>query len=205
MAEWVALAAAALLSTAGAIGNAENRRKANIERDRIYNKSKSYLDSEYYRDPLTSYGNRALLKSMDKRLEDQNDAMQNRAAAGGATIENQLAARKSNNETMSNVYSNLLMGEDARRQQINQQKLALDQNYSAGVQSSYLQAAQNWQTWGSQMASAALSYGSSSLLSGAGSAATGAGAGAGAAAAGGGYQYAPLAPAVQAGSGLITV
>lgn len=203
MAEWAALAAAAILSTAGAVGNAENRRKANIERDRIYKKSRGYLDSEYYRDPLTSYGNRALLKSMDKRMEDQNDALQNRAAAGGATIENQLAARKANNETMSNVYSNLLMGEDARRQQINQQKLQLEQNYSEGQQASYLQSAQNWQAWGSQMANAALSYGSSSLLNSAG-AVSSAGTGVGTPA-GGGYQYAPLAPARNTGSGLITV
>lgn len=161
-----ALAAAG--ATAGAIGSSVNNRKAQEERTRIYNQSRNFLSSEYYRDPLSTTGNRALLKSMDQRLRDQNDALENRSVAGGATMENQLAARKANNETMSNVYSNLLMGEDARRQAINQQKLQLDQDYSRGTQASYLQSAQNWQTWGAQMAQAGMSAATSGLLLGGG-------------------------------------
>ena len=159
----------------------------------MYNQSEAFLDAEYYRDPLSSTSNRALLKTMDQRLRDQNDALQNRAVAGGATMENQLAARKANNETMSNVYSNLLMGEDARRQAINQQKLQLGQQHSQGTQMSYLQNAQSWQSWGAQMGQAGMSLASAGLLSGAGGAA---GAAAGAGDAAGGYQFAPLAPAV---------
>lgn len=169
-----ALAAAG--ATAGAIGSSVNNRKAQEERSRMYHQSKNFLNAEYYRDPLSSTSNRALLKTMDQRLRDQNDALQNRAVAGGATMENQLAARKANNETMSNVYSNLLMGEDARRQQINQQKLQLEQQYSQGQQMSYLQSAQNWQAWGAQMAQAGMSLASSGLLSGAGGVAGAAGA-----------------------------
>ena len=153
-------------ATAGAIGSSANNRKAQEERTRMYNQSKNFLSSEYYRDPLSTVGNRALLKTMDQRLRDQNDALQNRAVAGGATMENQLAARKANNETMSNVYSNLLMGEDARRQAINQQKLQLDQQYSQGTQMSFLQNAQNWQAWGAQMGQAGMSLASVGLLGG---------------------------------------
>ena len=193
-----ALAAAG--ATAGAIGSSVNNRKAQEERSRMYNQSKNFLNAEYYRDPLSSTSNRALLKTMDQRLRDQNDALQNRAVAGGATMENQLAARKANNETMSNVYSNLLMGEDARRQQINQQKLQLEQQYSQGQQMSYLQNAQNWQAWGAQMAQAGMSLASTGLLSGAGGAAGAAGA------AGSGFKFAPLAPAAgRAVNGLVTV
>ena len=151
-------------STAGAIGSAVNNRKAQEERTRAYNEAKNFLTSEYYRDPLSSVGNRALLKRMDQRLKDQNEAMENRAAAGGATFENQLAMRQAANESMGNVYSNLLMGEDARRQAINQQRMQLDQDYSSGVQTSYQQYAQDWKTWGSQMKDAAFSYGSASLI-----------------------------------------
>lgn len=193
-------AAAAIGSTAGAIGSAVNNRKAQDERTRMYNQSKNFLTSEYYRDPLSSTSNRALLKTMDQRLRDQNDAMQNRAVAGGATMENQLAARKANNETMSNVYTNLLMGEDARRQAINQQKLQLDQQYSQGQQMSFLQNAQNWQAWGAQMGQAGLSLASAGLLGGAGSAAGAAGASAGS-----GTQFAPLAPARSVDSGFVIV
>lgn len=101
-------------------------------------------------------------------MKDQQEALENRAVAGGATMENQLAARQSANETMSGVYTNLLMGEDARKQAINQQKLRLNQDYSAGVQSSFLQNAQNWQAWGAQMAQAGMQLGSSALLGGIG-------------------------------------
>ena len=156
---------AALIATAAsAIGGAINSSMAREERRNAYNKSKAYLNAEYYRDPLSTIGNRALLKSFDERMKDSNDALQNRAAAGGATFENQLAARQANNETMSNLYSNLLMGEDARRAAISQRKMQLENDYSAGVQAEHLADAQNWQAWGSQMSNAALSYGSASLL-----------------------------------------
>ena len=160
----IGLGIAAAGATAGAIGSSVNNRKAQEERTRIYKQSKDFLNSEYYRDPLSTTGNKALLKSLDQRMKDQNEALENRAVAGGATFENQLAARKANNETMSNVYNNLLMGEDARRQAINQQKLQLDQNYSQGVQMSFLQNAQNWQSWGAQMAQAGIQFGASGLL-----------------------------------------
>ena len=193
-------AAAALGSTAGAIGSAVNNRKAQEERTRSYNEARDFLSTQYYRDPLSTIGNRALLKSMDQRLREQNEALENRAIAGGATMENQLAARKANSETMGRVYTNLLMGEDARRDAINQQRLKLDQEYSRGTQASYLENAKDWQAWGTQMAQTGMSLASAGLLSGAGSAA-----GAVGASAGSGTQFAPLAPARSVGSGLVKV
>ena len=161
-------AAAALGSTAGSIGSAVNNRKAQEERTRSHNEARDFLSTQYYRDPLSTVGNRAILKSMDQRLREQNEALENRAIAGGATMENQLAARKSNNETMGRVYTNLLMGEDARRDAINQQRLKLDQEYSRGTHASYLQNAQYWQAWGAQMAQTGMSLASAGLLSGGG-------------------------------------
>ena len=193
-------AAAAIGSTAGSIGSAVNNRKAQEERTRSYNEARDFLSTQYYRDPLSTIGNRALLKSMDQRLREQNEALENRAIAGGATMENQLAARKANSETMGRVYTNLLMGEDARRDAINQQRLKLDQEYSRGTQASYLENAQNWQAWGTQMAQTGMSLASAGLLGGAGSAA-----GAVGASAGSGTQFAPLAPARSVGSGLVKV
>lgn len=193
-------AAAAIGSTAGSIGSAVNNRKAQEERTRSYNEARDFLSTQYYRDPLSTIGNRALLKSMDQRLREQNEALENRAIAGGATMENQLAARKANNETMGRVYTNLLMGEDARRDAINQQRLKLDQEYSRGTQASYLENAKDWQAWGTQMAQTGMSLASAGLLGGAGSAA-----GAVGASAGSGTQFAPLAPARSVGSGLVKV
>ena len=160
----IGMGAGLIGSTIGAIGSAVNNRKAQEERTRAYNQATDFLDSQYYRDPLTTVGNKALLKSLSERMKDQNEALENRAIAGGATIENQLAARKANNRTMTGVYSNLLMGEEARKQALDRQKMQLDQNYSAGVQASYLQNAKDWQAWGSQMGNAGMNLASSGLL-----------------------------------------
>ena len=120
----------------------------------------------YYRDPLSTVGNRSLLKAAQKNYADNLDALNNRAVAGGATFENALAARQANNENLDKVYGQLLQGEDARRDRISAQRMQLDSQHSQAVQNGYLQAAQDWQQWGGQMAQAALAYGSSDLLSG---------------------------------------
>lgn len=145
---------------------ASNIKKARNEEAKSYKNARSFLDSQYYRDPLSSVGNRAILKGLDERMKDQADAIENRAAAGGATMENQLAARQASNRTMSNVFTGLLQGEDARRDRINSQKLALDMQHSANVQNSYYQNAQNWQNWGAAFGNAMGDLGSSILLGG---------------------------------------
>lgn len=160
----IGLGVAAAGATAGAVGSAADNRKAQEERTRMYNQSRDFLTSQYYRDPLSTIGNKTLLKSAKQAYKDNLDAINNRMAAGGATIENQLAARQANNEGMDRLYGQLLRGEDARRDAINQQRLQLDQNYSAGVQQSYIQNAQNWQSWGSQMAQSGMSLATSGLL-----------------------------------------
>lgn len=130
----------------------------------MYNEAKGFLNSQYYRDPLSTVGNRSILKRLDERMKDAQDAINNRAVAGGATFENQLAARQSANETMSGVYSNLLQGEDARRDRLNAQRMGLDMQHSANVQNNYMQNAQNWQAWGSAMGGAAMDFGNTALL-----------------------------------------
>lgn len=167
----IAAGIAAAGATAGAAGSAANRKKAREEELRNYQNAKSYLNSLYYRDPLTTVGNRSLLKTVRENYKDNLDALQNRAVAGGATMENALAARQANNENLDKVYAQLLKGEDARRDRIDAQRMNLDDRHSAAVQTGYLQAAQDWQNWGSQIANAAMSYGSSALLGGAGGAA----------------------------------
>jgi len=149
---------------AGAIGSANNVKKARKEETRSYNEAKGFLNSEYYRDPMSSVSNQSLLKSLDQRMRDTTDAINNRAVAGGATMENQLASRQAANETMSNVYSQLLQGEDARRQALGSQRMQLDMQHSANVQGNYRQNAQNWQNWGAAMGDAAMSFGSTVLL-----------------------------------------
>ena len=161
-----ALLISAGVAAAGAAGSAYNRNKAKNEEQRAYQEARDFLNSQYYRDPLTTVGNRSLLKAASERYEKNLDAINNRMAAGGGTMENALAARQSNNEGMSRLYGQLLQGEDARRDRINAQKLQLDQNHSSALQANYRQAAQDWQQWGAQTSSALMSYGSASLLGG---------------------------------------
>lgn len=158
------LATGALASGGAAWGASSKIKKAREEEAESYKKAQNFLDSQYYRDPLSTVGNKALLKSMDERMRDQADAMENRAAAGGATMENQLAARQASNQTMSNVYTQLLQGEDARRDALNAQKMQLDMQHSANVQNSFYQDAQAWQNWGSTMGNAFGQLGSAALL-----------------------------------------
>ena len=183
---------AAAGATAGAAGSAAKRKQAREEETRNYQNAKDYLNSMYYRDPLSTVGNRSLLKLARENYEDSLDAINNRMVAGGATMENALAARKSVNEGRDKLYGQLLMGEDARRDRIDAQRLQLEDRHSGAIQNGYLQAAQDWQNWGGQMAQAGMSLMSSGLLGGVGAEAAGATAGAGAA--GNGVQFAPLAP-----------
>jgi len=149
------------IASAGASANVGKARKE--ERD-SYRRARGFLDSEYYRDPLSTVGNRALLKSLDERVRDNREAVENQIAAGGGTMENRLAAMQAGNNAVGSVYTNLLQSEDARRQNINNQKLQLDMQHSSNIQNSYLQNAQNWQAWGAQMGNAGMQFGSSMLL-----------------------------------------
>ena len=162
----IAAGIAAAGATAGGIGSAANRRKAREEELESYRRAQSLLNSEYYRDPLSTVGNQSLLKAAKQNHADGLDAINNRMVAGGATMENALAARQANNESLDKVYGQLLMGEDARRAGLRNQQMQLDARHSQAVQNGYLQAAQDWQSWGSSIANAALSYGSSTLLGG---------------------------------------
>lgn len=159
--------AAAAGSTIGAIGGAANRKKARNEETRNYQNAKDYLNSMYYRDPLSTVGNRSLLKAARQNYADGMDALNNRMVAGGATMENALAARQANNENLDKLYGQLLQGEDARRDRIDAQRMQLEDRHSNAIQSNYLQAAQDWNQWGGQMAQAGMSVLNAGLLGGA--------------------------------------
>ena len=118
-----------------------------------------YYNTEYYRDPENSIGTRALIKARNERREEAMDAMNNRAAAGGATMENQLAQRKVMNQSDSEFDSNLLMSQEQRRQSLAAQKMQADQQ-------AYAQDAQNWSNWGATMSNALTSLGAISMLGG---------------------------------------
>lgn len=154
----------ALGSLGGAIGSSINTKKARNEENRYYQYGKEFLNSEYYRDPLSSVGYRSLIKSFDDRRRDEVEGMRNRAIAGGATVENQLAAMNALNRTESDFNAKLLQSVDARRQSLDAQKLSLEGQHSQNVRNNYLQDAYNWQAWGSAFGDAAMNVGNAFLL-----------------------------------------
>ena len=160
------LLGSAAVSGLSAFASARNTRKARDEEQAAYERNKLALDADLYRSPLESISNKALLKTMDERLRDMRDAEENRAAAGGATMENRLAAMDSANQTLSGTYTNLLLGEDARQQHIRNQQLALENQHSQNVANNYLQNAQNWQQWGAATSQAFGNLGSAFALGG---------------------------------------
>lgn len=96
-----------------------------------YNNARGRLLTDMYANPLDSVANKALLSQMDRRLEKQQEAIANQAAAGGATFENTLAAKQAGNEAMADVVSGIMQGETARRDALRGQLLNLDSQRTA--------------------------------------------------------------------------
>ena len=187
---------AAAGATGGAIGSAANRKKARNEKNAWYDYADSFARSQAQSSIFDTPGGKALLKLTGRDYDDNLDAIQNRAVAGGATMENMLAARQANNENRDKVHMQMLQSDEKRREGWNQQLLNLKGQRANDTANSYMQAAQDWQQWGGQMAQAGMSLMSSGLLGSAGGAVAGSGAAdAVQTGAGSGYQYAPLAPA----------
>ena len=107
------------------IQSAQNA-KANKLAEDNYNSTRQRLLTDMYTNPLDSVANKALLSQMDRRLDKRERAVENQAAAGGATFENTLAAKQASNEAMADVVSGLMQGEQARQDSFREQLLNLD-------------------------------------------------------------------------------
>jgi hypothetical protein len=139
------LAGAGLAASAiGAGINAFQNAKANKLAEENYNNIRGRLLTGMYANPLDSVANKALLSQMDRRLNKQEEAIQNRAAAGGATFENVLAAKQASNEAMADVVSGIMQGETARQDAFKQQLLNLESQRVAQQIAAKQQSGQNW-------------------------------------------------------------
>ena len=114
-------------------------------------------EAEYYMNPLETVAGKALLKKRAQDREEAIAAQNNRAIAGGATFENQLAMRKALNRADSDFENNILMNSEARRRQLSDQRAQI-------IQGGYMQDAQNWQAWGNAASDALMAFGSTYLL-----------------------------------------
>lgn len=143
----IGLAASAIGSGINAYKNAEASNLA----EQGYNRQRNQLLTDMYTNPLDLVGNKAILSQMDRRLNKQEEAIANQAAAGGATIENTLAAKQAGNEVMADVVSGMMQAETARQDAYRNQLLNLDSQRTAQQIAAKQQAGQNWAKMGSDV------------------------------------------------------
>ena len=155
----VGLAASAI----GAGIQAAQNAKANKLAEQNYHRTRGQLLTDMYASPLDSIANKALLSQMDRRLEKQNEAIENRAAAGGATFENTLAAKQAGNEVMADAVTGLVQGETARRDAYKSQLLNLDSQRTAQQIAAKQQSGAGWASLGNNVSSAFTNLGGTML------------------------------------------
>lgn len=131
-----------------------------------YNKQRASLLTDLYANPLDSVSNKALLSSMDRRLQKQEQKVENMAAASGATFENTLAAKQASNEAMADIYSSLLQNEQVRKDAYKAQLLNLDSQRTAQQIAAKQASGQAWANMGSSLASSLSNLGGSMYESG---------------------------------------
>lgn len=156
---------------ASAIGtgiNAAQNAKAGKLAEDNYNRQRGQLLTDMYANPLDSVANKALLSQMDRRLRKQSEAVENQAAAGGATFENTLAAKQAGNEAMADVVSGIMQGEQARKDAYKQQLLNIDSQRTAQQMAMKQQAGQNWAAMGNNVSGAFTTLGGTMLENGLG-------------------------------------
>lgn len=132
------------VSAIGSGIQASQNAKANQLAEDNYNRARGQLLTDMYANPLDSVANKALLSQMDRRLNKQEEAIANRAAAGGATFENTLAAKQASNEAMADVVSGMMQGEQARKDALKQQLLNLDSQRTAQQMAAKQQSGAAW-------------------------------------------------------------
>lgn len=124
-----------------------------------YNKTRGRLLTDMYANPLDSVANKALLSQMDRRMNKQEEAVANRAAAGGATFENALAAKQAGNEAVADVISGVMQGEQARQDAMRNQLLSLDQQRTAQKIAMKQNSGAAWASLGNNISGALTSLG----------------------------------------------
>lgn len=158
------LAGAGLAASAigAGIQAAQNAKASNLA-EANYDRVRGQLLTDMYASPLDSVANRALLSQMDRRLEKQQEAVANQAAAGGATFENTLAAKQAGNEVMADVVSGMMQGETARRDAIRGQLLNIDSQRTAQQIAAKQQSGAGWASLGNAAAGALTTLGGTML------------------------------------------
>jgi hypothetical protein len=141
-------AAGLLASGIGAGVNAYQNAKNQKDNAALYERQRGQLLTDLYSSPYDNLENKALLSQAERRYEKNLEAVENQAAAGGATFENKLAAKQANNEAMADMYAGMAQGLTARRDATKQQLLNLDAQRVAQQNAARQQSGQAWATMG---------------------------------------------------------
>lgn len=153
------LIASGLISAVGTGIQAYNNAKANDIANRNYEKQRQLLLSDKYANPLDNASNMALLSKLERRMNKTEEAIENQAASGGATVENVLAAKQNSNDVMADVVSNIVQGSQARKDSISQQLLNLDSQRTAQQMAAKQASGQMWSNLAGNVAGAVTTYG----------------------------------------------
>lgn len=199
-------------ATIGAAGSAVNRNNYKNAKNSWFDYAEGFANTQRNLSYLDTPGGKSLLKIADRNAAKTQDAINNQMMAGGATMENALAARQANNENRDKMNMQVVQADQKRKDAWDNQLLNLKGQRADFNANMYLQAAQDWNQWGGQMAQAGMGLLNAGLLGGAGSIASAASAASAAAspvevAPVPQYQYGPLAPAADKNrlGGLVTV
>ena len=144
-------------------GQANKKNKALL--DQMENENTAEYIKDYYRGALENPGSKAYLKRLDQTMRDNTKAIENTAASTGATHENILAAKESNNRVMSDAVSGLVQNEDQRKESIKNNYLQRKQALLGGQMGMNSQVAQNWATTAGNISSSAGSLASAYMQS----------------------------------------
>lgn len=164
----IIMAAIAAASTAyGAVKSGQANRKNERMLGELKDENQADYVREYNRGALDNPGSKAYLKRLQSTMEDNTKATENTAAATGATQENVLNAKQSNNRVMSDAISGLVEREDVRQENVKDRYLQRKSGLVSGQMGLNSQRAQTWADTAQGISSAAGSLASAYMLSGA--------------------------------------
>lgn len=154
------------ISAVGTGIQAGQNAKANRMAEDNYNSSRQRLLTDMNENPLDSVANKALLSQMDRRLNKRERAIDNQAAAGGATFENRLAAKQASNEAMADVVSSIMQGETARQDMFRNQLLDIESRRTQQRAAAMQQSGAAWASMANNVASSFNTFGGTMIENG---------------------------------------
>lgn len=152
---WIPMVISAIASGASAAASGAANRKNKKKLKAMEAENREDFIREYYRGALDNEGSRAYLKKLDERMKRSDSAAENALTAKGATHENALAVKQSNNEIYSNAVSDLIEQEQGRKDQAKAQYKNNQMGIAEGQMQQNTNEANTWAQVGQGITNAA--------------------------------------------------